>query len=891
MKNAEKKIISALLSLAALSVFACAAYAGASIFTTESYLTPPKEIADLVLAPRWNNKTLRYLSPDNIHYVTAVNHNMPQIEDLAKPFYILADTEFDYKANRRRDFTINTALPPRSGRFVISLADEYKIFNWKTQKKIKLQAPKNATLSNARWSPDGGKLAYFAHFDDATHIYTADAQTGKSKKLTKTPVLATLVKRFNWTSDGQKILTVLLPDNRGPEPAKSPIPNSPKINISSDGKTPTRTHRFLLKNQHDKDLLEFYSTGQLALINAETGKVQKIADPNMYLSINISPDMNYLRIKTMQKPFSYIVPLAAFPSTEQLWDLNGNVLAELVKKPLDEIEDGAKSNQIKYPNEPKPEKNEKAKRFLAWAPDSNGMIFLQREPKPDSNDKNDKEPNDPFSTEEKPTRKDRVMRWLPPYDENSVELIYAQENKLDNYVRFTEDFKILFLKETKSKTEHLFAVNLDQPDTKYTIYKYKTEKFHKNPGNLMTKDIPTGSVVRSSPDKKYTYLSGTQYFKNPDVNAPRPFVDKVSICDSNDKERIFESKPDVFEKITDVLDDNFEQVMTTQQTATDVPNSYLRNLKTEKLQKMTDNIDYAPEITKAAHKRIEIENADGYKLWVTVILPVDYVEGTKPPAMFWFYPRDYTSQKEYNKRSVRRYNKNEFRGIKHSTSSVDSVRSMMALTKLGYAYVRPDTPYFGVGKKETANNTYPPELRNNLWAIIDTLDKMALIDRDRLAIGGHSYGGFSTAHAMIHTPFFKAGIAGDSNFNRTLTPCGWQNERRHLWDARETYIAVSPIIWANRLHGAILMYHGMLDKNVGCNPVNSERMFHALNALGKKAALYMYPYEHHGPITEQTILDMWARWIPWLDTHVKNPEKPKDKTGDKDKQETDVTTK
>lgn len=238
MKNTEKTITSALLSLAALSIFACAAYADTSIFTTESYLTPPKEIADLILAPRWNNKTLSNLSPDNIHYVIAVNHNMPQIEDLAKPFYILADTEFDYKANRHRDFTINTALPPRNGRFVISLADECKIFNWKTQRKINLQAPKNATLSNARWSPDGGKLAYFAHFDDATHIYTADAQTGNSKKLTKTPVLATLIKTFKWTADGQKILTVLLPDNRGHEPAKSPIPNSPKINISSDGKTP-----------------------------------------------------------------------------------------------------------------------------------------------------------------------------------------------------------------------------------------------------------------------------------------------------------------------------------------------------------------------------------------------------------------------------------------------------------------------------------------------------------------------------------------------------------------------------------------------------------------------------------------------------------------------------
>ncbi len=871
MKNTEKTFISPLLSLSVLFIFASAVYADTSILTKETYLTPPKEIADLVLAPRWNNNTLSNLSSDNIHYLIAKTHHMPQIEDLAKPFYVFTDAddgEFDYKANRNRDFTINNA-------------DEYVIYNWKNQKKMKLQTPKNAKISNARWSPDGGKLAYFAHFDDATHIYTADVKAGNSKKLTKTPVLATLVKTFKWTSDSQKILTILLPDNRGPEPVKSTIPNSPKINITSDGKTPTRTRLFLLKNQHDKDLLEYYSKGQLALINIEAGEVRNIAEPNMYLSIDISPDMNYLRIETLQKPFSYIVSLDNFPTTEQLWDLDGNVLTELEKKPLDEIDDKAKSNQLKYPNEPKPEENKKAERLLDWAPDSNGMIFLQTEP-----DSNDKKPNDPFTTKEKPTCKDRLMRWLPPYDENSVELIYAQENELDEYVKFSEDFKILFLiediEENDCETEHLFAVNLEHPETKHTIYKYKTDDFYKDPGNLMTKDIPSGSVVRSSPDRKYVYLSGTQYFKNPDVNAPRPFVDRVSIYDSNDKERIFESEKMVLEKITDVLDDSFEQVMTTRQTARDVPDSYLRNLKAGKLQKMTCNIDYSPEITNAVHKRIQIENPDGYKMWVTVTLPVDYVEGTKPPAMFWFYPRDYTSQKEYNEEEVREFNKNEFRGIKPSGRRL---RSMKVLTKLGYAYVRPDTPYFGVGKKETHNKNYASELRNNLWAIIDTLDQMSLIDRNRLAIGGHSFGGFSTAHAMIHTPFFKAGIAGDSNFNRTLNPCGWQHERRHLWDARETYIAVSSIIWADHLHGALLIYHGALDTNPGTSPIQSERMFHALNALGKKAALYMYPYEHHSPIAEQTILDMWTRWILWLDVNVKNP----DITGEDNKQKTENT--
>jgi dipeptidyl aminopeptidase/acylaminoacyl peptidase len=198
-------------------------------------------------------------------------------------------------------------------------------------------------------------------------------------------------------------------------------------------------------------------------------------------------------------------------------------------------------------------------------------------------------------------------------------------------------------------------------------------------------------------------------------------------------------------------------------------------------------------------------------------------------------------------------------------------RSMTLLTLLGYAVVEPNVPI--VGPAGRMNDNYVPDLRNSLWAVIDDLDKKGIIDRDRLAIGGHSYGAFSTANALAHTPFFKAGIAGDGNYNRTLTSMTFQTERRQLWEARETYLEMSPLLWANRVNGALLMYHGMEDANVGTNPVNAEHLFMALDGLGKPAALYMYPYEGHGPLAKETTLDLWARWTAWLDTYVKNPKK------------------
>ena len=162
-----------------------------------------------------------------------------------------------------------------------------------------------------------------------------------------------------------------------------------------------------------------------------------------------------------------------------------------------------------------------------------------------------------------------------------------------------------------------------------------------------------------------------------------------------------------------------------------------------------------------------------------------------------------------------------------------------------------------------------PQLRNNLSAVIDELDRKGWIDRSRLGIGGHSYGAFSTANAMVNTPFFKAGIAGDGNFNRTLTPFGFQSDDRQMWDGRGFYLEMSPFLFAERITGALLMYHGMEDQNIGTDPINSERMFDALEALGKTAALYKYPYEDHGQVAQETVLDQWARFVAWLDKYVK----------------------
>jgi len=308
-----------------------------------------------------------------------------------------------------------------------------------------------------------------------------------------------------------------------------------------------------------------------------------------------------------------------------------------------------------------------------------------------------------------------------------------------------------------------------------------------------------------------------------------------------------------------VLDDDFQRVALERESSTAVPNFFVHELASGQERQLTANRDYAPDLTSGAQRHmIEVERADGVNMWVRITLPEGYQEGTRLPAIFWHYPSEYESEEDYAEEN-REYNRNAFPGI--------GPRSMEHLLRRGWAVVEPDIPIIGPSREQW-NDYYVTHLRASFSAAIDALDERGWIDRSRLAVGGHSYGGFGTINAMIHTPFFKAGIAGASNTNRTLTPAGFQRESRTLWEARETYIRMSPMFWLNELTGALLMYHDMEDQNVGTFPINSWRAFHGLNALGKTAALYMYPYEGHGPQAQETVLDLWTRWTAWLDQHV-----------------------
>lgn len=872
------------------------------ILQQETYATPPQEVAAAVLAPRDQNVSLANLSPDKKWFLNEVGDGPVPMATFSKPFHELGGVFVDFRANRARALTIRNNVSIQ----IISAADG---------SKRSLALPAGTRVSNAAWTPDGANVAFLVHGEDATHLWIADVATLKPRRLTPRPLLCTMVSSFDFTTDGKQVAVVLVPDGRAPMPASPVAPVGPQVKIAEGtDRNRLRTFPSLMSAAHEFELLEWHVTGQLALLDvaaappargarprpekgAPPAGVHDIGKPAMIRSFDLSPDGKHARVTRITKPFSYIVPVSNFGSVEEIWDAGGKALSTISDRPLNlGVQDDTQPQPDPAAAPPGGAQAQQGKRELAWAPDGHGMTYLEQEPAA---------PGEARAAAagatgragraagagggQVPQRRDRLYRWLPPFDEKSASVIFENSTRMTG-VRFSPDMQMIFFRETSGQNTVEYAVNLKQPAERRTLARFRTDDMYANPGSLLLVrggqgggrggGAPAGGgrgraggagggIVQLSADGTAVFYQGTLNDKNPEKVGPKTFLDRVTIA-SGEKTRIFESdNNNVSEEITAVLDPDAVRLTVERESPTQVP-QYVLVSGTSRTQ-ITQNTDVFPDLTNAPKQRIPVTRADGITFDVSVTLPPGHQTGTRLPAIFWFYPREFADQDAIDQRD-RTFNKNTFQDF--------GTRSMQFLVRLGYAVVV-DTPGAIpiVGPQGQQNNNYVHDLRNSLSAVIDELERREIIDRTRLAIGGHSYGAFTAVNAMVHTPFFKAGIAGDGAYNRTLTPLTFQSERRDLWEAKDVYLGMSPFMYANNLTGALLMYHAMHDQNVGTDPDNSIRLFHALNGLGKTAALYQYPLEDHGPAAKETLLDLWARWSAWLDKYVKNAQKPEEKKG------------
>jgi dipeptidyl aminopeptidase/acylaminoacyl peptidase len=857
------------------------------VLHTETYVHPPAVIERIVMAPR-TDISFTTPSPDRKWFVRMAGPDRGDVAQFGKAHINLGGLQIETKANRARTLTTSTHR-------TLALIDP------KTNAAHAVETPKDASISSPVWSPSGTQLAYIANEDNGSYLFVADAASGKSTQISKLPLLATLVTTPEWSGDGS-IAVVLIPDARGAAPVfgNNGIADGPQVRLTESRALPQVIHPSLLENPFDRATLKYYTTGQLAVIDVKSKKVRKVGAPAMIRAIDASPDGQYLRVTKMTEPFSYVVPVSSFGSVNELWDLNGAVVATLGKTPLREGERGGDGDTPAAGGgrggQSSP--SDTGKRNIQWNPVGPGLVYLESEftagrsataPAAGGAARGGRggrggggAAGSAASGRAEPTSI-RYVSWLPPYGPNDTKTLYEGSGRLTS-VAYGTDGKTLFVSDSGA----VVAIRTSDPAKHYALGRGVTlpaggggfgggggrgggaaNDSAGTAGALATRVGMHGvPVVVVSTDGKSAYVAGTRApGARWETQAPRPWVDRLDI-ETAQRTRIFESPADSYEEVVSALDDNYSKVIVNHESPTTIQDAYLRDLAAGTSVQLTHNTDVAPELSAAIHKRIQIVRPrDGLKFWTDITLPKDWTQGQKLPGIIWFYPREYTSQQDYD-RTRYTTNINKFPDI----TPARPASSVKLWVTQGYALIEPDIPIFGDSGK--MNDHYTRDLKENLDAVIDAIVDAGYVDRNKMGIGGHSYGAFSTVNALTLTPYFKAGIAGDGMYNRSLTPFGFQSERRDFFQAQQTYLDMSPFYRADKISGALLMYHAMEDQNVGTAPISSERMYHALQGLGKPAALYMYPYEDHSDATYQTDLDIWARWLAWFDVYVKNPQKP-----------------
>jgi len=812
----------------------------------QGYVLPPQAVQDLLGRDPWY-ASLDNLSPDGDHFIVPLSDPRSSLEKMSKETYRLAGLEFRPQTNRewRLDTYGNVGL---------------QVYSLAARAFLDIDLPDDTFVSDFVWSPEGDQVAFLAHLPERTEVWVANVQTGAAESLSNTPVNATIAARgrfgggasnlVQWTSGG-KVITLLVPGDRGPEPVASRVPSGPVIQSTRKKETTTRTIPFLMQNEGDAALFEYYTTSQIAEL-APGQEPRLLGEPGMFTLVNVSPDGENLLTTRIERPFSYIAGHTGFPQKTEVRDNDGDVVSTVFVRPL--REGGGRGDTDN--NEP---------RELGWRPDGKGLTFLQREPREEGDDADATDDAGDSSAQaaeeagdEDEARMDRVMLLDGAFRMGEAEIVAENEERLSSH-SYSLDGGHLFVTLTKEgdralATWTLANNGLSTGDPDILVDYYDPEDLLELPGDLLTSSTSNGiDYALLSSAGTEVYLQGPGYAED---YRPTPFIDSVALADQA-TERIFEGSKQSFERPLVPLDADLQQLIVRREARNDFPDSFLWS-RDGSLDNLTNNVDPFPEITAARRIDYEFERRDGVKIRGRMSLPLDYVVGTQVPAVFWTYPREYDSVKEYEQATIRSHNLNS-----HFSLSFRS-NSEVWLTQ-GYALVVPDIPIIG----QPFNDKYVQHLVDGMYAAIRHVDQMGYIDIDKLGHGGHSYGAFATANILARAPFFKAGIAGDGAYNRSLTPTGFQSERRDIWEAPHIYVEMSPFFVADQIDTPLLMYHGMDDNNTGTWPIQSDRMIHALTALGKTAVLYRYPYESHAPRAVEQQLDLWARWLEWFDTYVK----------------------
>ena len=781
------------------------------------YQNPPDEIFKLVdidLPPR-------VLMDDNKRYMIHLYRDTYKtIEELSEKEMRLAGLRLNPKTN------IGSRITYYKNIKISDLDDDNH-----SPKQVN-GMPSNPRIANIKWSPDQTKIAMTNTTSKGVELWYLDLSKRKIKKLTGPDLNGNLGSVINWFQDGKSILAKFVPKDR-PKilSAENIIPNGPTISTNDGKKAQNRTYQDLLKNKNDERNFETLVNSELYKVTLKGGK-RLWKKMNMYNNISFSPDGDFVMISIIQKPFSYLVPYYRFPSKNLIFSSTGREIKLLADIPL--IEDLPKGFMAVR----------KGDRSFSWRLDKPSSIYFVRA-------LDDGDPDNEVEF------RDEVFQLDAPFKEDPVSILKTQ-NRYYNMSWCNDTLALAFDYWWNNRNTKTYLFDPSRSSQAPLIISDRNyQDRYSDPGAFVKKRNLYGRSVLVLKENNL-FLLGDGYTDN----GQFPFLDQYNI-NTMDKKRIYESNfTDKKESLREFMAENNE-ILVRIESPKDYPNYYLRKLNNDSLVQISHFVNPFKSLNNVYKNLIKYKREDGLDLSATLLLPEDYdlEKKEKLPMIMWAYPREF---KDRSSASQTTKNPNEFTYPYWGSPIYWLTRGYAVLDDVSF-------PIIGDGDKEP-NDEFRSQLVSNASAAINKIDELGYIDKNRVAIGGHSYGAFMVANLLSHSNLFAAGIARSGAYNRTLTPFGFQSEERTYWEAPDVYYEMSPFMHADKVKSPLLLVHGEADNNSGTYPLQSERYFNALKGLGAQVRLVMLPKESHGYRAKESILHLLWEQDRWLEKYVKNIE-------------------
>ena len=807
-----------LLLLLFVPAMSCAAGAQTSL----KYQQPPKAIIDLVDARPTPNVEVSPEDGSNGRWmlIEAIS-GLPSIADLAQPELRLAGLRFNPKTNG-----------PSRGRYVTALS--VKALSDGVEKPV-VGVPAEAKIRFASWAPDARRL-FFVNVSDAAadaglSLWIVDVASAQARRVPGLALNGIFGRPCEWLGDSQNLICKAVPNGRGPAPVRNDVPTGPVVQENLGRVTPGPTFEDLLKNPEDEAIFDYYATSQVVVVGLD-GKIAPVGKPGVIESASASPDGRYALLDERHHPYSYLLPFEAFAERISVVDLNTGTSQQLTDKPLEDtvpnIHDAVETGP----------------RDFEWRSDAPATIFWAEAA--DGGDPRVEAPvRDRLFVQDAPLQgSPRKLAELP--------LRFRSVEWGNSRVAIVEEER------WKDRKRIMLAVPPAASGAEVKLFEGSFEDHYHDPGRPFEVMNEAGKpIVRMTADGSGMYLRA----EGASPGGDQPFVSVMSLA-SGETKRLWQSAAPFFESPWAVLDPAAPTILIRRESAEVSPNYYLKNLTKDSLEQVTRFPNPYGDAALPKKQVLKYKRADGVELSANLYLPPGYKAGDGPlPALMEAYPTEYKTKAAAGQISGSPY---EFPFLYWG--------SPVPFATQGFAVLENATiPIVGEGQAEP-NDTYVEQLVASARAAIDEGARLGVVDRNRVAVMGHSYGAFMTANLLAHSDLFKAGIARSGAYNRTLTPFGFQNEDRTYWQAPEVYYKMSPFSYADKIKTPILLIHGEADNNTGTFPMQSERLFSAIKGQGGTVRFVLLPLESHGYAARESVLHMLWEMNNWLGTYVKNPQ-------------------